>query len=154
MNRCRTGFLDILRQDKGLRSSGGLGLPALRRWLLRLIQALRRLEHRMDLSAVRRTAGMLAPFVTRAGLLAWRWRAERETLSRAAAWASAPPPAFARRPLAIVLRDEGPSGGGALVVVRGLGAGRRLGPRRAAGAASFGFRSRRAAQGRRRTLPA
>jgi hypothetical protein len=99
-----------VRQVVAASSAGGLGLPALRRWLLRLIQALRRLEHRMDLSAVRRTAGVLAPFVPRAGLLAWRWRAERETLSHAAAWASAPPPAFARGPLAIVLRSEGPSG--------------------------------------------
>jgi hypothetical protein len=91
--------------------AGAFGLPALRRWLLRLVRALRRLEHRMDLASVRRMAGVLAPSVTRAGLLAWSWRAEREEFSRAAAWASAPPPALARGPLAIVLRDEGPSAG-------------------------------------------
>jgi hypothetical protein len=91
--------------------AGAFGLPALRRWLLRLIRALRRLEHRMDLASVRRMAGVLAPSVTRAGLLAWSWQAEREEFSRAAAWASVPPPALARGPLAIVLRDEGPSAG-------------------------------------------
>jgi hypothetical protein len=100
-----------VRQVVSAAGSGGLGLSVLRRWLLRLIQALRRLEHRMDLASVRRMAGVLAPFVTRAGLLAWRRRAERESLSRAAAWASVPPPALARGPLAIVLRDEGPSAG-------------------------------------------
>lgn len=90
---------------------GHAGPARLRRWLLHLIRALRRLEHRMDLAPVRRMAGILAPVATRAGLLSWALSTERAEMARAEAWAAAPPPALARGPLAIVLREEAPIGG-------------------------------------------
>jgi len=101
----------LVRRAIAAADVGHAGPARLRRWLLRLVRALRRLEHRMDLAPVRRMAGILAPVVARAGLLSWALSSERAEMARAEAWVAAPPSALARGPLAIVLREEGPPGG-------------------------------------------
>lgn len=102
----------LVRQAIVTAGAGLGGLSRFRRWLLRLIRALRRLEHRMDLAPIRRMAGVLAPLVARAGFFSRAFSAERSDLARAETWAAIPSQALTRGPLAIVLREENlPVGG-------------------------------------------